>query len=100
MPAYSYYGSLPNASLGIELKIVKMPYSSTVNLSIDNDLQNLLVQYICKVYYSQRNDSVLAGFDAYDSTVSFDVSGIYGEVFIEVFLSSVSNTFWSHRVIY
>ena len=71
-----------------------MPYSSTVNLSIDNDfVVESSGQYTYKVYYSQRNDSILAGeFDAYNSAVSFDISGIYGEVFIDVFLSSVSNT--------
>tara|TARA_B100001093_G_C26858269_1_gene1028524 strand:+ start:1109 stop:5188 length:4080 start_codon:yes stop_codon:yes gene_type:complete len=71
-----------------------MPYSSTVNLSIDNDFPiESSGQYTYKVYYSQRNDSILAGeFDAYNSTVSFDISGIYGEVFIDVFLSSASNT--------
>lgn len=71
-----------------------MPYSSTVNLSIENDFPiESSGQYTYKVYYSQRNDSILAGeFDAYNSAVSFDISGVYGEVFIEVFLSSASNT--------
>jgi hypothetical protein len=80
-----------------------MPASSTINLSIDNDLvveSSGLYKY--QVYYTQNNESVLAGeFDAHDSNLSFDISGVYGDVFIDVyFLSEGSSSIVSSKMLF
>lgn len=67
-----------------------MALSSTINLSIDNDfVVEASGLYTYQVYYTQNNESTLAGeFDAYDSNLSFDISGVYGDIFLDVYFVS------------
>ena len=67
-----------------------MPAVSTVNVLVDNDF---IVEssglYTYQVYYSQHSQSFFAGeFDAYNSALSFNLSGVYGEVFVDVYFAT------------